>query len=141
MNNGQATAALLLENGPIELRTRTTIYAKGPDSVDGEAIVDWTARLDAGSAGIGGISVNIVKVHAYGDRLHEAGDEELSEPFDIRYPTSDRPLPDDAEAEDIIDVLGDRPWRVELSVGDRFPRRPTDVEIDFKQQKLTVVFE
>lgn len=141
MNNSRALAELLLENGPIDLRTRTTIYAKGPDSVDGEAYVDWTAQLDAGSSGIGGINVNVVRVHVHGDRTYEADGEEWANPFEIKYPTPTREIPDEAEAEDIIDILGDTAWTLEVSIGDRFPRRPSDVEIDFKRNKLTVIFE
>lgn len=144
--NSRDLATLLLENGPIALRTRTSIYAKGPESVEGEAYVDWTARLDAGSSGIGGIEVSVVKVHAYGDRLRvristSPEDEDETQPFDIWYPPRPGEFPDEATADDILDIASDRPWQLEVSMGDRFPRRPCDVEINFKHKILTVIFE
>lgn len=138
---GHDLAKLLIEQELIELSTvlrASDIVASRPYDVDsGEATIIWAARLNVGSSSLTGIDVWVKGVRAWGELVAEDGT--YSE-FDIVYPDTGRAVPDDADAYDLVDAVGDN-WAVEVNGELSMPRRPGELQIDFDRKRLIVTFE
>lgn len=138
---GHDIAQLLIEQDVIELSTvlrASDIVASRPYDVDsGEATIIWAAKLNVGASSLTGIDVWVKGVRAWGELAAEDGT--YSE-FDIVYPEPNRAIPDDADAYDLVDAIGEG-WRVEIDGELTMPRRPGELQIDFERKRLIVTFE